>query len=79
MSKKVKKRRHKSNKMASPQNTGLTCMDCGVIIDLVLSEHIAMTKRDLGMPNMLVFCNSCQFKFKNRLRRIWNGFKYLFE
>ena len=54
-------------------------MDCGVLIDLELSEYIETTRRGLGMPNMLVFCNNCQFKFKNRLRRIWNGFKYLFE
>jgi transcription elongation factor Elf1 len=78
MKKKAKGRRQKTNKRSSI-HTRLNCMDCGVLIDSELSAYIEMNKRALGMPNMLVFCNICQFKFKNRLRRIWNGFKYLFE
>jgi transcription elongation factor Elf1 len=78
MRKKAKGRRQKTKK-GTYSHTKLNCIDCGVLIDSELSAHIEMSKKDLGMPNMLVFCNNCQFKFKNRLRRIWNGFKYLFE
>ncbi|MCI5144641.1 MAG: hypothetical protein D3923_03740 [Candidatus Electrothrix sp. AR3] len=55
------------------------CMDCGIIIDPFLAMNIETTKKHLNMPNMLIFCDDCQFKMKNRLRRIWNGCKYLFE
>ena len=69
----------KKTKKVTSRHKKLNCIDCGVLIDSELSAHIVMSKKDLDMPNMLVFCNNCQFKFKNRLRRILNGFKYLFE
>ena len=57
----------------------LFCMDCGVLLSPELTLEIEATKKNLKMPNMLVFCDNCHTKFKNRLRRIWNGFQYLFE
>ena len=57
----------------------LYCMDCGVLIDPELASFIEASKKTLNMPNMLVFCNDCQFTFKNRLRRIWSGIKHLFS
>ncbi len=57
----------------------LYCMDCGEAIDPELALNIELYKNKLNMPNALVFCNGCQFKTKNRLRRIWSGIKYLFE
>ena len=54
-------------------------MDCGVLLSSELTENIIMSRKLLNMPNMLIFCNDCQFKFKNRLRRTWSGVKHLFE
>ena len=42
------------------------------------AETIHLMK-ELEMPNMLIFCDRCRVKFKNQVRRIWNGFRYLFE
>jgi RNase P subunit RPR2 len=57
----------------------LYCMDCGVRLSPELTAEIKMTRKALEMPNMLVFCDDCHTKVKNRLRRIWNGIQYLFE
>ncbi len=78
MSKKTKIKRMK--KIIDKLNQKkLYCMDCGEMIDPEIALNIEIYKNRLNMSNILVFCNGCQFKMKNRLRRIWNGIKYLFE
>jgi hypothetical protein len=57
----------------------LYCIDCGVQLDPELTLETEMMKQELKMPNMLIFCDKCRSKPKNVIRRIWNGFKYLFE
>jgi hypothetical protein len=74
----MSRKRIKPRRKQVQKNT-MHCMDCGVLLTPDLTENIIMTRRNLKMPNMLIFCNDCQFKFKNRLRRIWSGMKHLFE
>jgi RNase P subunit RPR2 len=64
--------------MKRSKNT-LYCMDCGEPLSRELAAEIKALKRELEMPNMLVLCDRCRPKFRNRLRRTWNGIKYLFE
>jgi|GEM_PF-4677629 RNase P subunit RPR2 len=64
--------------MRRSKNT-MYCIDCGEPLSPELMLEIKALKRDLDMPNMLVFCDKCRPKFRNRLRRIWNGIKYLLE
>ena len=74
----MSRKKTKSRRMRD-QNKTMTCMDCGVLLSPDLTENIIKTRQNLKMPNMLIFCNDCQFKFKNRLRHIWSGVKHLFE
>jgi len=78
MSKRSKSKR-KKRKIVIPAPPKLNCMDCGKTLDPVLAFNIESTKKHLNMPNMMVFCDDCQFKIKNKFRRIWNGIKFLFE
>jgi len=55
------------------------CSDCGEPLSPELITEIKSLRRELDMPNLLVLCDKCRPKFKNRLRRIWNGIHYLFE
>jgi len=57
----------------------LHCIDCGVELSLELTLETEMMKNEMEMPNLLIFCDRCRSKPKNIARRIWNGFKYLFE
>ncbi|MDM8521265.1 hypothetical protein QUF64_14565 [Anaerolineales bacterium HSG6] len=71
MTKKKKNRYRKRKK--------LHCQDCGELLSPELTEETATMIKSLKMPNMLIFCDNCRHKLKNQLRRIWNGFTYLFE
>jgi RNase P subunit RPR2 len=71
------KKRHKV-KRSYPKGQ-LYCMDCQILLDPELTAETKRTMKELEMPNMLIFCDRCRGKFKNRVRRIWGGFRYLFE
>ena len=72
-------RRKSKSRRKRVQSKTMNCMDCGVLLSPELAEQLIKTSQNLKMPNMLIFCNDCQFKFKNRLRRTWSGVKNLFE
>ncbi len=62
-----------------PAMKKLYCIDCGILLDPELTFETEMMKKELKMSNLLIFCDRCRSKPKNIARRIWNGFKYLFE
>lgn len=73
------KDRKKKRRKKQARHKKVHCMDCGEPLSPELTAEIEEMKQSLEMPNMLTFCDNCHFKFKNRLRRVWNGFKYLFK
>lgn len=70
--------KQKKSRLHYPQGK-FYCMDCGKLLTPELAVETKATMRALEMPNMLIFCDSCRGKFKNQVKRIWNGFRHLFE
>lgn len=62
-----------------PEKIKLYCIDCGTQLSLGLTLETHEIMREMEMPKMLIFCDSCRDKLKNKLKRTWAGFKYLFE
>lgn len=54
------------------------CIDCGTLLSPELTTETKALMKELEMPNMLIFCDECRGRFKNQMKRIWNGFRYLF-